>query len=534
MKVLITTSGIGSRLGNLTKYTNKALVRVGKMPAISYIIQSYPSDTKFIVTLGHHGEQVTQYLKMVHPDVDISYVNVDPYEGEGSSLLYSMFCAKDHLKEPFVFHACDSIVGKEIVANLIDSNWLGGFPSGGSSHYRTFNTNRGIVSRINEKGEKSSDNDYVGICGIKDYEIFWSISEKMLAQKACPSDYDAIHEMIRQGCRFDYKIFPEWKDIGNMDSLKKAREEVSDSFKILDKEEESIFLVKDKVVKFFHDDEICKNRVLRAGKMGTIVPKVISSSKNFYAYEYTDGELLSKFVTTEKIKNLLSWAKRNLWIRVDDDGSYVSKCKKFYKDKTISRVQTFVDSRYIEDKEQTINGDVVPSAKNLIEKVDFSVLNYPFPTMFHGDFILENILKTKDSFTLLDWRQDFGGSITFGDMNYDIAKLNHNLTFDHHAVYSNLFEINENSDEIRCDIMVSSIHNNCRTVLQEFCVSEGVEYEIINMLTAIIWLNMSPLHEHPLDKFLYYFGRYNLNKAINAYEKNKIKSMSRREIKTWY
>ena len=41
-KVLITTSGIGSRLGNLTEYTNKGLVRVGKKPSISYIIESYP------------------------------------------------------------------------------------------------------------------------------------------------------------------------------------------------------------------------------------------------------------------------------------------------------------------------------------------------------------------------------------------------------------------------------------------------------------------------------------------------------------
>ena len=41
-KVLITTSGIGSRLGNLTKYTNKCLVRVGKKPTLSYIIESYP------------------------------------------------------------------------------------------------------------------------------------------------------------------------------------------------------------------------------------------------------------------------------------------------------------------------------------------------------------------------------------------------------------------------------------------------------------------------------------------------------------
>jgi NDP-sugar pyrophosphorylase family protein len=37
-KVLITTSGLGSRLGSLTNYTNKSLIRVADKPAISYII----------------------------------------------------------------------------------------------------------------------------------------------------------------------------------------------------------------------------------------------------------------------------------------------------------------------------------------------------------------------------------------------------------------------------------------------------------------------------------------------------------------
>ena len=63
-KVLITASGLGSRLGNLTKFTNKGLVRIGKKPALSYIIESYPDDVEFVVTLGHYGNQVEQLLNL--------------------------------------------------------------------------------------------------------------------------------------------------------------------------------------------------------------------------------------------------------------------------------------------------------------------------------------------------------------------------------------------------------------------------------------------------------------------------------------
>ena len=86
-KVLITASGLGSRLGNLTKFTNKGLVRIGKKPALSYIIESYPSDVEFVVTLGHYGDQVEQFLNLAYPDKKITYVPVKNYDGEGSSLL---------------------------------------------------------------------------------------------------------------------------------------------------------------------------------------------------------------------------------------------------------------------------------------------------------------------------------------------------------------------------------------------------------------------------------------------------------------
>ena len=75
-KVLITTSGIGSRLGNLTEYTNKGLVRVGKKPSISYIIESYPEDVEFVVTLGHYGDHIKGFLELAYPDLNLSLIHI--------------------------------------------------------------------------------------------------------------------------------------------------------------------------------------------------------------------------------------------------------------------------------------------------------------------------------------------------------------------------------------------------------------------------------------------------------------------------
>ena len=73
-KVLITTSGIGQRLGDLTNYTNKSLVRVGKKPALSYIIESYSEDVSFVITVGYFGDQVRDFIKLAYPKRKVEIV----------------------------------------------------------------------------------------------------------------------------------------------------------------------------------------------------------------------------------------------------------------------------------------------------------------------------------------------------------------------------------------------------------------------------------------------------------------------------
>lgn len=514
MRVLITTSGIGSRLGNLTKFTNKALVRVGKRPAISYIIDEYPTDTEFVVTLGHYGDHVRQYLSIAHSDRKIQYAEVDVYEGEGSSLLRSIRIARDALKdEPFIFHACDTIV-KYPFCPSVTENWLGGHPSKNSSHYRTFNAIGEKVTKLNEKGEKTSDFDYIGLCGIWDARRFWTATDTILKQGGCPSDYDPIVAMLSEGLVFGAKVFQSWKDIGNIDSLKTARQEVTDCFDLLDKDDESIFMLKDKVVKFFHNEKTCSGRVTRANHLGDMVPKIVSSTKNFYAYQYREGEVLSKTITVKQLQSLLSWASSKLWLPLSDDGTFRQRCVDFYKKKTTERVEKFCKTNGILDIAEVINGEAVPSVSQMLDAVKFGELHAPFPTNFHGDFILENILGSKDGFTLLDWRQDFGGSVTIGDSHYDLAKLNHNLTLDHDSVHKGLFSCSESDKGIRCQIMIPSINSDCKTALVQYCNQAGIDYRKIEVLTAIVWLNMSPLHGHPLDKFLFYFGKYHLHRSL--------------------
>jgi len=318
---------------------------------------------------------------------------------------------------------------------------------------------------------------------------------------------------------FTYKEFTSWLDVGNVDSLNQSRKKCSDKFEILDKVDESIFLFDKFVIKFFHDQKICKNRIARTSYLNDVCPKILGYKNNFYKYTKAKGDVLSKVVDIQKFKNLLEFANSRLWIPAKKDINFNKTCEFFYKDKTIERVNKSLIKHNINDSEEIINGIKVPKTKDLISKIDFKSLCNDSAYYFHGDFILDNIIYHNNRFTLIDWRQDFGGLIEFGDKYYDLSKLNHSLVLNHDIINSNLFFIKNDNKRISCDIFRSNILCDCQKVFDEFVKTNNLNKNKIDILTSLIWLNMSPLHDYPLSLFLYYFGKYNLyihtNKLYN-------------------
>jgi choline kinase len=506
-KVLITTSGLGSRLGNLTDYTNKCLVRVADKPAISYIIESYPKDTQFVITLGHYGDHVRQFLQLAYPDLNFTFVEIDKYKDEGSSLGYSILQCKHNLNCPFIFHASDTII-KDFELHNLDKNWIMGSYKEDNSQYRTLNLSNNKLVKINEKGEIGYDYSYIGVAGIKDFELFFYELEKLIYNNHNDtSDVHVINNMLPE-IDFEYKevSYGNWFDIGNTSELIKTKKVFKTSIDVLDKKDESIFFFDNFVIKFFSNPVINKNRVIRAYNLKGLVPEIIDSTDNFYKYKKANGNLFSKSVKVNTFLNFLNWSKNNLWINKIDP-NFKDKCFKFYIEKTKQRI-----SDYLKDTPETniINNEYIPSIYDLLDTIDIEWLCTGIPSQFHGDFILDNIIETKTGFTLIDWRQDFAGELEVGDIYYDLAKLNHNLTINHDIVNKNLFGSSPND----CYILINSILNECKKSLHTFIEENNYDLKKVEILTSIIWINMAPLHEYPFNNFLFNFGKYNLYKNI--------------------
>jgi hypothetical protein len=165
------------------------------------------------------------------------------------------------------------------------------------------------------------------------------------------------------------------------------------------------------------------------------------------------------------------------------------------------------------DKEEIINGLKVPSINDILDKIDFDIISNGIGTNYHGDLILDNVIETENGFKLIDWRQDFQGDIEIGDLYYDLAKLNHNLILNHNILSKKLYKIEDNNEK-KYDVLCSSNLMECQEILFEFAKQNNLDCKKIKIITALIWINMSPLHEYPLNKFLFTFGKYKLYKEL--------------------
>ena len=226
-KVLITTSGIGSRLKELTKETNKALIPINGRATISYVLDSYQKDVPIVVTLGYLGDQVKDFLLKNHSDRAIEFVTVDKYQGEGSSQLYSTLAAKNSLQCPFIFHACDTIILEKVPEPSQD--WIAGYvvprENIDISQYRSHKVGDEYVLEVQDKGASHFDSIHIGMIGIKNYQLFWQTADELYANDPMNSalgDVPVVEAMMAKGLKFKWIPFKTWLDTGNIPALKET------------------------------------------------------------------------------------------------------------------------------------------------------------------------------------------------------------------------------------------------------------------------------------------------------------------------
>lgn len=525
-KVVIPSAGLGSRVGPYTKFINKALITIAGRPAISHVITKFDSRVEIVILLGYKGSYVRQVVDALHGDRKITYVEVDKFEGPGSGLGYSLLCAEKVLQCPFIFVANDTIVPTDdIDIDPALDNWIGYYKNDGTydlPQYRTLEIVNGRAATINPKGV-NCQNIYIGAAGVRDWKSFWSRMQ----------DANAIEVGEAYGLQalWNPRVIemPSWCDTGNMMALEQTKKKFgAPEHNVLEKESEAIWFYNDKVVKFSTDETFISDRVKRA-HLGCVprnlLPKITRDDRNLYVYDKVPGRMLSETLNLQTFYNLYI-TMRSVWlndadVKEADRQHVIAASMDFYKYKTLTRLESFLKRFEIVDKHETINGVETFPARDLLNSIDWKWLTEnAIVGRFHGDFHCENIVCTRDrNFVLLDWRQNFGaGNYTFGDVYYDLAKFYHGLVVPHSMICRGDYVVQKTpSGEINVDV---NRPNRFVEVCEEFerqVDLDGFSRQKIRTLAALIYINSSALHEHEYAVFLYYFGRYQLQRIHDEY-----------------
>lgn len=511
--VLILAAGLGSRLRNLTKKINKALLPINNRAIISHIIDKFPKNYEFIIAIGYKGDVVEEYCKLSHPNHKFKFITIDNIDGEGSGPGYSALQCKDYLQRPFYITTCDCLIDSPLPH--LDGNWLGVYPTAFPEKYSTLKSDdkQNIVDYKN-KSIEGFESAFIGLGGIWDYNVFWNQLETNIKNGEIVSAFENPSEYPT----FKIKKL-KWLDAGNLDDLNKTREYFKDTPLSLQKDNNEItYKEGDLFIKFTPNKTILENRVKRATVLKNKIPSNLKSTSNFIYYNWEDGNTLYEIDSFEIYTKFLDELTNLKTYDLPEIAEYTNL---FYVNKTEDRLNLFLNKNNNDyySLNHEVNGIKLPSMEHILNNIDLSLLNDTiFYKTFHGDLQFDNIIwnEAKQQFTYIDWRESFGGNTDGGDIYYDLAKLYGGSIIPYNVMKNeDNITLIEGSYSVQYDYQVSTNLTKFKTYFENWIVENGYSLYKVKFITGLIFLNMSPLHDDKFSKMLWFKSIEILNECSN-------------------
>lgn len=500
--VIIPTVGLGSRMGKLTEFLNKSLLPYKNKPVLAHIIDQFPNDTKFIIPVGYKDQQVIDFCNLAYPNKNIKFVYISNFTESFTGPGYTIKQCLDQIDSSFYYIPCDSYYEQELVSWDTDTYFVKKVQDQLNYHYTTFLLENDRIIDIQFK--KHTDQHYfafTGVMYIKDVVDF----KKRLA--------DCISPEIIYTIKTNSKVVPldSWIDFGNLESYYQACK-IDHKFDF-SKPDEVTYFCNNKILKIWKDSDIARKKFQKTLNNLEIYPNNVKHSNEWLCYDYYDGTTLYTKHDSEIFNRFLKWLENDVWNR--SNKNIDESCKVFYKDKTLSRIQKYLNSKNDTKVINYINGVSVKPYTYYLENINWDMLiNDNIPSNIHGDLQFDNVIVSdKNTFKIIDWRHEFGNNVEVGDLYYDLAKLCGGLMIDYSQIKNNQFGIQYDNDRVY--LKIPTIDNDeYVNLLFNHIRNKNYNEMKVKLLVPIIFWNMAPLHTKPFDDFLWYYGIYLFNKLL--------------------
>lgn len=508
--VCILTAGLGSRMGPFSTITNKALLPYKNKALLTHIIEKFGDDKEYVIAVGYKKQQVIDYVNIAHPNLKVSFVEIEGYDSPTAGPAQSLYSCKNYLNNRFYFVSCDTLFDDFEIFTNSDKNWIGVAPRPSDQSYKYCNVKIENDKVIEIKDKQYCDDSYqsfIGLMHIKDVGMFFNNLFEGIRTKT------EISQAFKNNLNL-YAYNCSWKDFGTYELYKNEISKV-EKFDFC-KTDEFFYSVGEKIIKFHKDESVSYDKYVRTLFNRKVFPVDFNHINNFHYYTKVNGNTLYEKIDENIFSNFLNWLKTDVWFDVKET-NFEQKCYDFYYKKTIDRVEKFYEKYDTFADYETVNNKKVLPLQTCIKKIDWDYVCQGVPSFIHGDLQFDNVL-CGDEYTLLDWRQKFSTSY-FGDRYYDLGKMYGGMLLNYNRIKNGELKYDLNSDH---NLLVHNENLKQKDVYFEifsnFVNENDYEMKKIELLAPIIFINMSPLHSAPFDKILYGLAQYYFTLYFEKYE----------------
>lgn len=243
--------------------------------------------------------------------------------------------------------------------------------------------------------------------------------------------------------------------------------------------------------------------------------------------EYYTYSTIHNLLIHKKISSLEEWTKvfEILKFVLNDfkeykllkDTEVVSDLKNIYLDKTERRLSLLEQDETFKkffENDIVINGVTYKNLNEikstLLKEIEKLLLTPRQFSILHGDLCFPNIIiDTTLSFVkLIDPRGSFGKFDIFGDTLYDYAKVFHSIDGKYDFIIEDMFTL---VYDLSANVVNFKVLDNLDVDLVEiykktFKGEKGFDFKKIQLIEAILFLTMIPLHSESLEHQLVFLG----------------------------
>lgn len=541
--MIIPAAGRGSRMMALTDYYPKAMMPFDNKPIIHHQIEQAIGNNYdvIVIVVGYRGYVIIDYVETHFSDVDIRFIEQRTLSGLSSGVLLGLSTLLDdelalttvsiQLSDVLIDYyeySPDSV----LVSSVDDwSRWCMAVVDDSMN-----------VSKLIDKPKEKPDTNHnlIGFYNFSqadklkealEVSIFNHNSKGLPGENQISEAINAYVSITEEQIAAHYVAPEDYHDLGEADALNFISDNVSRSFNNIKINEEGLI------------EKTSKERANKTAReynwyntvpenIKKYLPQVFEQIKYGYVMErvpFTQLQDMMMFKHTtfnqwqsvfNAIGNYLSTAKEEgigVTPSIRRDNSYM------LIQKTWDRVEDLTE--LFPYKTYTINSIIYENPLYHMDEIMKKVVDMLAHTksddvnaIIHGDLFFGNMMfdEVTNRLVLIDPRGSYGQNQLFGDIRYDLAKLNHSIEGQYDFIVNDLFTVNADYSNIDYTIYSGNL-DEMHYLYNQMIESLGFSkfYDDINLITGLLFLTMLPLHEDSYEHQIVQFAK--ASEFLNEY-----------------